>query len=425
MAVAVVDRASVDDHAAVQKGAVALLYRAQTVDEVGELCDVETVDAPDLVEVVLATLVVRDAVVPVGHADARIAAIASGSRVHQRRDTRDVSLEREHHQFAHQAQVLIELHALARPRRQLVRLLDRGPRCAARSPGDAPLELTQRGEVLVELATVRAPELLFEAAGILADEVENAEAVELATVGALIDLLLRSLREETVEDAARIRLLRHRCRRAGPRDVVRVGAAVSGVAVARVATGVAGEHQRGQTSERADLRGRRLVDGNAAADLRARGLVGLGAGEKHRGAARVVAGAIAVGASLVVRQTAEDEELVAHLLERAQRPRQLEVAALFRGEPVAHVDAVGHETEGHADRCPACCRGLSSAAERGTELGTGRRHHLQEGQRHGGAEASQNGPSGDLLVVHRLAPPPRRIRNGSVCTTARINSLIL
>ena len=64
----------------------------------------------------------------------------------------------------------------------------------------------------------------------------------------------------------------------------------------------------------------------------------------------MVATAIAVGRSIVLGETAQNEQVVLELLERVEDERKLEVGPKFLGGPFLHMSTVGNVKEGEAFR---------------------------------------------------------------------------
>ena len=108
VAVAVADAAAVDDHRVVKQRAIALTDRLQLAEQVGELFDVKAVDLLDLFMLVRVAAVVREVVVAFGNADEGVALVAPLVGEHEGADPGRVALEGEHHQVAHQADVLAD-----------------------------------------------------------------------------------------------------------------------------------------------------------------------------------------------------------------------------------------------------------------------------------------------------------------------------
>src|SRR5207237_347334 len=122
-------------------------------------------------------------------------------------------------------------------------------------------------------------------------------------------------REQACEHRPRIRLGRDRRRGRAPREVELVGAGVARVAIAALADRVAGQLERGEPRQVADLPGRDLVDGDSGVDVGAGGLLDAHAGQERPAGAGVVAGAVGAGGGVLVVQASEDLDLVLHLLQ--------------------------------------------------------------------------------------------------------------
>ena len=114
----------------------------------------EVVDLPDLLLLGRVAAVVRQVVVAVGDADGPVAAVAAVVGEDERGDPRQVALERQREQVAHQPEVLLVVGRDAeRPRVLRPAEVDRGPGAV-----DPLLDLADAGEVLVELAAVGGAE---------------------------------------------------------------------------------------------------------------------------------------------------------------------------------------------------------------------------------------------------------------------------
>ena len=106
VAVAVADRASVDDQAVVEEGAFALLDRFESLEQIGELLGVEAVDLANLCLLGGVALVVGEVVVALGNALGPIASVAPAVRQHEGRDARLVGLKRQGQEVMHKPNVL-------------------------------------------------------------------------------------------------------------------------------------------------------------------------------------------------------------------------------------------------------------------------------------------------------------------------------
>src|SRR6185503_17932007 len=131
-----------------------------------------------------------------------------------------------------------------------------------------------------------------------------------------------------------------------------------------------------------DLFGDVLIDGRPELDDAALGREG--SAEPHRRAHRVAVFA-------VVRQVAEDRQVFPERFERPEDLRELEVRALLCGCPLAHDRAVRHVDE--AKPRERRRRRLCQRLRRGN-------HAVEERQRDGHAETSQDCATGDGLLRH-------------------------
>ncbi len=81
MAVSVAETAAVDNHAMIEKRAIAFLNRLQLLNEVGELLQMVAVDFRDLLDQVRDVAMMRNRVMSVGEAKRRVGAIATFAAV--------------------------------------------------------------------------------------------------------------------------------------------------------------------------------------------------------------------------------------------------------------------------------------------------------------------------------------------------------
>ena len=95
---------------------------------------------------------------------------------------------------------------------------------------DPPLDLADARQVFVELLLVATAELLFEAAGVVQDEIQDRPLLLAPERQVLAALCRRTGAEESLEDEPRVRLGSNRQGGPAPRQVVLVGARVPRVA---------------------------------------------------------------------------------------------------------------------------------------------------------------------------------------------------
>ncbi len=131
-----------------------------------------------------------------------------------------------------------------------------------------------------------------------------------------------------------------------------------------------------------DLLGNVLIGGRPELDDAAFGRER--SAEPHRGADRVAVLA-------VVREIAEDGQVVPERFERSEDLRELEVGALLCGRPLPHDRTVRHVDEAKPRE--------RRRRRLGQRFGCGH-HAVEERQRDGHAEASQDGAAGDGLLRH-------------------------
>jgi hypothetical protein len=231
------------------------------------------------------------------HADLGVRATRDLLQVHEGRDARQVALQRQAEHVVHRAAVRREL---ARDARRALEV--RGHHdtilCGER---ELALEFAHRVEVLLELLPVALAEVLAQALHLGADEVEQRFAARTAFLRARRARGVGRVAEETLEQQARIDLGRRRLCRRLPRQVEVVRTGIAGVALTRVLAELTTQFERTEARLVAD-RGRDHLVGRDA-DLRLRAVLHrLNARQEHRRRARVVTGAVAVRARLVVHE---------------------------------------------------------------------------------------------------------------------------
>ena len=268
------------------------------------------VDRADLGDLRRVVAVVGQLVVALGDADHPVLLLAPLAGEHAGGDAGHVGLERQHHQVAHQAEVLRQV---GRDRLRLDRACGRLDRRQLVGAGDPQLQLADAGEILVQLLPVGAAQAAVQAPCIVQDGVEHAgpEPIPLEAVG-----VVGPLGEQTIEDQPGIDLGRQRRSGRAPGHGVLVDAGIAAVAVAGPAVPFDAELQRGEPGAIAEPAGGDLVGRDAGPEVGPGGLPRLAAGQERRRGAGVVAAAVAVGPGLVAGQAAQDEQVV---LERSQR----------------------------------------------------------------------------------------------------------
>src|SRR6185295_17785687 len=173
VAVAVGQRAAVDDHGVVEDRALLLLDRLQLLEEAGEELDVVLVDLLDLLELVLVARVVGQRVVAFRDAEGREGPVAARVREHEGGDAGRVRLERGREDGAEHLDVLAVVGGGAGGE------LDVRGRVGGHLLGalDLLLDRADALEVLVELALVAEAEAGAQALGVLVDHVEDGARV--------------------------------------------------------------------------------------------------------------------------------------------------------------------------------------------------------------------------------------------------------
>ena len=157
--VAVAQRAAVEDQRVIEQRAVAVRRRLQLLEEVGELRHVVGVQLRELIHVAAVVRVMRQVVERIADARLREDGVAELAREHQRRDARDLRLEREHLQVEHQLQVLLERRPARRPAHRAASDRRGTLLLGALNP---PLDLAHLVEILRQPATVAGRQILLQ-----------------------------------------------------------------------------------------------------------------------------------------------------------------------------------------------------------------------------------------------------------------------
>ena len=152
--------------------------------------------------------------------------------------------------------------------------------------------------------------------GIVQHEIENALVVKIPFGPIFQDFAFKVVREEPIEDEARIHFGRHGGKLRLPRNIERISAAITGVAVPRLFAVVATQFEGRKACVLAKLPGCDLIDGDSDANIRSLGFSRLTRRQIAGGGAGMVAGAISVRTSLVMGQPAQDEEILLEGLKR-------------------------------------------------------------------------------------------------------------
>lgn len=216
VAITVTNASTVDNHRVVQKRSLRLLDCMHFLENVAELGNVELIDDCFLFKLIRVSAVVRHIMVPLGYADSWVAPVASFVRKHERCHASEVSLERQNHHVAHEANV--------------VRIIMRDPRwnssSASTNVGGGPVKLREplldfshRGEIFVQLLLISVAELRSQAAGIFHYEVEHAVVVPGSHQSTFDRFVLVTLSKQPLKHQPRINLLGHRSCLTAPGDV--------------------------------------------------------------------------------------------------------------------------------------------------------------------------------------------------------------
>ena len=309
-----------------------------------------------------------------GNANLRIGARAALARELERDHAREVRLQREHLQIEHQLDVLLPdlghaWRAIDSRYRRLGVLTFRAL--------DAPLDLPDRVEILIDLRPIAGAELPLQAGHVGHDPVEDA--------GVLLQLRAPPLRgsavaEQALEDHPRIGLGRQRRGRRRPRQIVLVRAGVAVVAVADLRDQVDAELQGRNGRVAPDGAGGDLVDRGAVLVVGALGPLRARAAEE----AGVRRGVVPRGVGVLELEVREDREVLEIRRQCGKRRRERRDPSDVRRRPR---DGVGpHRDIDEAQPSDRCGRRHADRGER-------RHHGVQERQRKRGAKAAQERPA--------------------------------
>jgi hypothetical protein len=147
-----------------------------------------------------------------------------------------------------------------------------------------------------------------------------------------------------------------------------------------------------------------LVDRDPGADV-GRALFQTHPGQERAHSARMVAGAIRTALAIDVLQAADDLHVIAHGLQRLQRPAEGKVAAGLLGPPVRRDRAVREKEKRGAQWCAGCRGGQGRRCRRRRRCPSARGQGNKGRQREGRAEAAKEVSSGGhgMGTVERMA----------------------
>src|SRR5262245_37406842 len=155
----------------------------------------------------------------------------------------------------------------------------------------------------MELAPVGRAELALQLLRVFTHEVQNALLIKLAF--GLTESRVGLVAEQALEDRARVDFGRQRRSGRAPGQTVRVSAAITRIAIARLFAVFAAEFERREARRFADLLRGELVNRNAVVNIRPGGLVRVRAGQEASGGARVIARPIAQRAATIERHAGD------------------------------------------------------------------------------------------------------------------------
>ena len=370
----------------VEQRAVAVLGRVEAFEEVRELLDVIGVDPDQLLDLLLVAAVVRQGVVGVRDVDLRVGAVARLVGHHEGDDPGQVGLVGQHLQVVHQLRVLAERSGNAS--RLLHRHRQVGQPLLLGHP-DAALDVADRFRVLVELAAVAGTERFAQPRELVGNGVEDG-AVLLHPRQPRRCVRGAAAPEQPLEDHPRVVLHRQRGGLAQPVQGVGVDATIAGVAGSERLLRVERQLERGELGLLLEHARRDLIHRNAGADIGARRLLRMDAGQERAGRPSVVAGAFAgQRVAVLVGEAAQDGQAIAVRRERLHRRLELEPLAGRSGRPLLHDDAVRHVD--HPE--PLDRRGGRQAQRRER-----RDHAVEQRQRQRRADAAQERPSWQMRL---------------------------
>jgi hypothetical protein len=249
----------------------------------------------------------------------------AGAQKQQRDETCRVSLQGQVNEIEHELGLAGDIGRVA----VLHRRRDVDSRLGSTRPllgaGQAPFELANAREVLVELFAIGGADAALHVLGLFADGIEDAPAVAQAA-GLFGDVFRAAFGEETGEDAGRKDVRRHDGAGAGPRQ----------------AEALAAQGQTGEAGLAANVVGRELVERDAVAEA--------GPSFRVRRRGQEAVDRIVAGADLGVSQAGDDREVVAEFAQHVEIRRHLVVATGAFREQVRRVQTERSANADHATR---------------------------------------------------------------------------
>ncbi len=414
MPVAVTDAAAINNHRMIQQRPIAIRRILQLGHKGRKLLHVIAVNRRHFIHQSRIVAVVRQAMVPIGNANLAVPSVASFPRQHERRNARNIGLQRQRHQVEHQLRMLAILQ------RNAVRLLHGRHRHGVLGRlflGHLHLALhfAHRRQILIQLALVGVTQAARQLFRIVRHQVQNALVDALAAQPRCRIARVFATTKQTFKHRTRIHFRRIRNRSTAPRDAVHIRAGITRIAVPCQVTVFNAKLQRRQPRLRTNLLRRHLIHRCAHRNIRTCRLARMHARQETGGRTRVVARTIAQRFAVMIFQASEDNDVVMHRRQRLQNLRQIERPSQRLRPPVPHIDAIRHIAEHHAVGRGFCrrLRAFGHRAERG-------HHCVQHRQRQRRTYSAQQTAPGNMFTGnnHSVATPasPRPMRNGTLCT---------
>jgi hypothetical protein len=222
----------------------------------------DRVDLGHLLDQVGLVAVMGQRVVAIGDVDLAVGARGAFVRDQECDHARQVRLEGHRHHVGHQLEVLGEIGGdavgLLHVRIDL--------RVVLLGFFDLALDLADRRQIFVELAAVGGAEVGFQLARVVADEIENAAAIQIfARAGR--GRQRHAVAEQPFEKRARVEHRRQRLGLALPGQIIGVSAGITRVAIAGLARIFHAQFERREARLLAHLVGHDLVERDAGLDI--------------------------------------------------------------------------------------------------------------------------------------------------------------
>ena len=174
MSVPIANPRTVENHRVIEESAVVFCDRAQFIEEVSELFNVESVDFCNFFYFFLQTLMMRDVMMPLIHINKRIRAVGTFVGEDEGGDASAVGLEGQRHHVEHEMQMFFVIFEIG-----LGGMSAFGEtRHGFFGQFDSAFDFADGGEVFVELALIALADAGLEAPSVIGDEIEHAFSEE-------------------------------------------------------------------------------------------------------------------------------------------------------------------------------------------------------------------------------------------------------